>query len=95
LSAKRRVLPTADLSGVWRTAYDSPDQNERLFGPGVKAFVVPGDDPARFPSGFLDVLVDSARQKSHASRRGGAVPAERREKANSSSARCLPQGSRH
>src|SRR2546428_7106695 len=47
-----------DLSGVWRTAYGSPDENERLFGTGVKAFVVPGDDPSSFSKYFLDILVD-------------------------------------
>src|SRR5258707_11944354 len=42
-----------DVSGVWRTAYDSPDVNERLFGAGVKAFVEPGDDPSSFSKYFV------------------------------------------
>ena len=50
-----------DLSGVWRTAYDSADENERLFGSGVKAFVEPGDDPSTFSKYFLDILVDFPR----------------------------------
>ena len=95
LSAKtpRAANGRPDLSGVWRTVYDSPRQNERLFGAGVKAFIVPGDDPSwfpeylpRHPGGF------PARREADASRCRGAVPAERVDKANSSSARCLPQG---
>src|SRR5262245_64455648 len=60
LSAKtpRASNGTPDLSGVWRTAYGNPDENERLFGAGVKAFVQPGDDPSSFSKYFLDILVD-------------------------------------
>src|SRR2546425_12019173 len=47
-----------DLSGVWRTEYDSADENERLFGPSVKAFIEPGDDPSTFSKYFLNILVD-------------------------------------
>jgi hypothetical protein len=82
-----------DLSGVWRTAYDSPDENERLFGPGVKAFIEPGDDPSVFSKYFLDILVDFPRDSSPM--RPVAAELFRQNsvrKANSSSARCLPQG---
>jgi len=82
-----------DLSGVWRTAYGNPDENERLFGSGVKAFVQPGDDPSSFSKYFLDILVDFPPDAKPM--RPAAVELFQRNvmfKANSSSARCLPQG---
>ncbi|HUK37333.1 MAG TPA: hypothetical protein VLV86_25630 [Vicinamibacterales bacterium] len=82
-----------DLSGVWRTAYDSPEENARLFGPGVKAFVEPGDDPSSFSKYFLDILVDFPRDRSPM--RPAATEMFRQNaarKSASSSANCLPQG---
>jgi len=82
-----------DLSGVWRTAFDSRSENERLFGRGVSAFIEPGDDPSVFSKYFLDILVDFPPNASPM--RPAAVELFKRNaanKANSSSARCLPQG---
>src|ERR1051326_1362581 len=95
LSAKapRASNGKPDLSGVWRTAYDNPDDNERLFGAGVKAFIEPGDDPSQFSKYFLDILVDFPRDAKPM--RPQAAELFRKNtvtKANSSSARCLPQG---
>jgi hypothetical protein len=91
--APRAANGKPDLSGVWRTAYDPPDENERLFGPGVKAFIEPGDDPSTFSKYFLDILVDFPRDASPM--RPAAAELFRRNaarKSYSSSANCLPQG---
>ena len=95
LSAKAPRAPDGrpDLSGVWRTAYDSADANERLFGSGVKAFIEPGDDPSTFSKYFLNILVDFPSDASPM--RAAAAQLFQQNtvrKANSSSARCLPQG---
>jgi len=95
LSAKTPRAPNGkpDLSGVWRTAYGNPDENERLFGPGVKAFIQPGDDPSSFSKYFLDILVDfPANAKPMRAAAAELFQRNVRFKANSSSARCLPQG---
>ena len=95
LSAKtpRASNGKPDLSGVWRTEYGNPDENERLFGAGVKAFVQPGDDPSSFSKYFLDILVDfprDAKPMRPAARELFRLNVEK--KSRSSSARCLPQG---
>ena len=95
LSAKtpRAANGKPDLSGVWRTAYGSPEDNVRLFGPGVKAFSVPGDDPSSFSRYFLDILVDFPPDKNPMRPAAGELFRQNTvRKANSSSARCLPQG---
>jgi hypothetical protein len=95
LSAKapRASNGRPDLTGVWRTAYGSADENERLFGPGVKAFIEPGDDPSTFSRYFLDILVDVPRDASPM-RPATAALFQRNaaRKSYSSSANCLPQG---
>jgi hypothetical protein len=95
LSAKspRASNGRPDLSGVWRTEYGNPDENERLLGPGIKAFIQPGDDPSSFSKYFLDILVDFPANAKPM--RPAAVELFRQNvafKARSSSARCLPQG---
>ena len=95
LSAKapRASNGKPDLSGVWRTEYDSSAENERLFGAGITAFSVPGDDPSTFSKYFLNILVDFKPEDNPM--RPAAVELFRKnteKKANSSSARCLPQG---
>jgi hypothetical protein len=95
LSAKapRASNGTPDLSGVWRTAYGSPDENERLFGSSVKAFVEPGDDPSTFSKYYLNILVDFPRES--APMRPAAAELFRlnaARKSRSSAAQCLPQG---
>ena len=61
LSAKapRTSSGTPDLSGVWQTELQLPVENERLFGPSLNDFVVPGDDPRTFSKYFLNILADS------------------------------------
>jgi hypothetical protein len=95
LSAKapRASNGKPDLSGVWRTEYDPSADNERLFGAGISAFSVPGDDPSTFSKYFLNILVDFKPEDNPM--RPAAVELFRKnteKKANSSSARCLPQG---
>jgi hypothetical protein len=95
LSAKapRASNGKPDLSGVWRTEYDSSGDNERRFGASITAFSVPGDDPSTFSKYFLNILVDFKPEDNPM--RPVAVELFRKnteKKANSSSARCLPQG---
>jgi len=82
-----------DLSGVWRTEYGSPDENERLIGTGVKAFIEPGDDPSSFSKYYLNILVDfppGATLMRPATAELFRKNTQRRSR--SSAAQCLPQG---
>jgi hypothetical protein len=82
-----------DLSGVWRTAYGSPDENERLIGPGVKAFIEPGDDPSVFSKYYLNILVDFPRDASPMRPATAELFRKNTERrSRSSAAQCLPQG---
>jgi hypothetical protein len=83
-----------DLSGVWRTEFERPGENERLFGDAVKGIDVPGDDPRTFSRYSLNILADFKPEESplrpeaaelfrrNAENRGSASP----------TAQCLPQG---
>jgi hypothetical protein len=83
-----------DLSGVWRTEFAPPGENERLFGDSVNDFVVPGDDPRTFSKYYLNILTDFKPEESPMS----PEAAERfqrntlRRGTDSPPARCLPQG---
>jgi len=95
LSAKapRASNGKPDLSGVWRTEYNPSAENTRLFGPSLEAFAVPGDDPSTFSKYFLNILVDFTPADNPMRPAAAALFRQNTEKkANSSSARCLPQG---
>src|SRR5580765_1498727 len=95
LSAKapRASNGKPDLSGVWRTEYNSSAENTRLFGPSLEAFAVPGDDPSTFSKYFLNILVDFKPEDNPMRPAAAELLRKNTEKkANSSSARCLPQG---
>jgi hypothetical protein len=96
LSAKapRASNGKPDLSGVWRTEFGSPAENERLFGASLKGFAVPGDDPSTFSKYFLNILADFI--PGDAPMRPVAVDVFRknleRRGPDNPSTRCLPQG---
>ena len=61
--------------------------------PGVKAFIEPGDDPSTFSKYFLNILVDFPPDASPMRPAAAKLFQQNTvRKANSSSARCLPQG---
>ena len=47
-----------DLSGVWVTELESPEEIARRSTPAANALVVPGDDPRTFSRYFFNVLSD-------------------------------------
>lgn len=96
LSAKapRASNGKPDLSGVWRTEYAPPGENERLFGDVFKDFVVPGDDPRTFSRYFLNILADFKPDEAPIRPEAAELfrkNAERRGPDNPGT-RCLPQG---
>ena len=83
-----------DLSGVWRTEFAPPGENERLYGSLVGDFVVPGDDPRTFSKYFFNILADFKPED--APMRPGIAEITRQNAASigtaTPSTRCLPQG---
>ena len=47
-----------DLSGVWQTEPAPSGENERVFGPAIKDFSVPGDDLRTFSRYAFNILAD-------------------------------------
>jgi hypothetical protein len=83
-----------DLSGVWRTAFAPPGENERLFGTSVSDFVVPGDDPTTFSKYYLNMLTDFKPEESPMSPAAAELFQRNTQRRGTDSppARCLPQG---
>ena len=83
-----------DLSGVWRTEFAPPGENERLYGSFVGDFVVPGDDPRTFSKYFFNILADFKPED--APMRPGVAEITRQNAARigvaNPSTQCLPQG---
>ena len=96
LSAKapRTSNGKPDLSGVWQTALVPRSENEKIFGPSISDFVVPGDDPSTFDKYFLNILVDFTAENTPIRPAAAELfrrNAERKGTDNPST-RCLPQG---
>jgi hypothetical protein len=93
LAAKAPRAPNGrpDLSGVWQAEYAPPGENERLFGGGLKDFVVPGDDPRTFSKYFLNILADFKPEEAPL-RPATAELLQKHGNRESPSSRCVPQG---
>jgi hypothetical protein len=83
-----------DLSGVWRTEFAPPGENERLFGETVKGIDVPGDDPRLFSRYSLNILADFKPEESPIRPHAAELFRKNSEKRGTASptAKCLPQG---
>lgn len=83
-----------DLSGVWRTEYAPPGENERIFGASVKDYAVLGDDPRTFSKYYLNILVDFKPEDAPIRPEAAAAAQRNQDKRGtvSPTARCLPQG---
>jgi hypothetical protein len=92
--APRAATGNPDLSGVWQAEYAPPGENERLFGQGLKDYVVPGDDPRTFSKYFLNILSDFKPGEAPMSPEGAALFGKHLQGGNkeSPSTRCFPQG---
>jgi hypothetical protein len=83
-----------DLSGVWRTEFERPGENQRLFGSSVADFVVPGDDATTFSKYFLNILADFKPEEAPIRREAEELFRKngQRRGTDNPSTRCLPQG---
>lgn len=83
-----------DLSGVWQAAYSPPGEIERLLGPGLNDFVVPGDDPRNFSKYFINILADFKPEEAPMRPEAAALFQRHAGKGNleGPSTRCVPQG---
>jgi hypothetical protein len=79
---------------VWQAEYSPPGEIERLFGGGLKDFVVPGDDPRTFSKYFINILSDFKPGESPLRPEAAALFQKHSQGGNreSPSTRCVPQG---
>jgi hypothetical protein len=95
--APRAFNGRPDLSGVWRTEFSPPGENERLFGDSVTYAAVPGDDPRTFSKYALNILADFKPEESPILPTAAELFRRNMEARGtvfelSPTARCLPQG---
>src|ERR1017187_4981002 len=79
-----------DLSGVWQAEYAPAGENERLFGDGLKDFVVPGDDPRTFSKYFLNILADFKPEEAPMRPEAAELLRKNRATAITTTSSCLP-----